>query len=110
MHQQVRMTVNMYARVTRFVLGPDTQWEADRMSDYAQVFLSQIPGFKGIQCLSEYDTGEYQWIVFWETKESAAEAYKLTYPLFLEALGDNLEFDRPIVQMFQVYETKTNQV
>jgi heme-degrading monooxygenase HmoA len=98
----------MYARVIRFVLGPDTQWEADRMSDFAHIYLNRFPGFKGIQCLSEYDIGEYQWIVFWETKDEAAKAFATTYPLFLEALGDNLAFDRPIIQMFQVYETKEN--
>jgi hypothetical protein len=100
----------MYARVIKFVLGPDTQWEADRMCDLAHIFLAQISGFGGIQCLSEYDTGEYQWIVLWKTKEQAIKAHETAYPVFLDVLGDHLEFDRPVIQMFQVYEAKTNRM
>ncbi len=96
----------MYARVTKFVLGPDTQWEADRMADLANLLLSDMQGFQGILCLSQYDIGEYQWTVFWETKEQADKAFEKTYPMFLDGLGDNLVFDRPIIQMYKVYDVK----
>lgn len=89
----------MYARVIRFVLGLDTQWEADRMADIMSTEAQKLQGCSELHFFSNYDDGEYMWISIWETEEDREESIKHLRPKFQELLGDNWDG----IEMFQVY-------
>lgn len=92
----------MYARVIRFVLGPDTEWEVKRMADIAYLRAKTAQGFKGGACLHAYDTGEYEWISYWDTMETLEKSLQELYPLFKETVGDRFQWE-PSVQIFTCY-------
>ena len=54
----------MYARVVKFVLNPDSEWEANRMADVIYTLLQQQPGFQGASFLADYENSDYKWISY----------------------------------------------
>lgn len=95
----------MYATTIRFVLGPDTQWESERMADVVAGMLRNQGGCESFFFLGDYATGEYEWIVLWDSPENAARAHEERYKQFCDMIGDGFQW-RPAIQLFQVYEAK----
>jgi hypothetical protein len=93
----------MHARAVKFVLGPDREWEANRMADVTKMYLSGVDGFRGITFLADYHNGEYLWISFWDSRESAEASFQIAHAKFLELIGDSFQWP-PGVQLFEVYE------
>lgn len=93
------------ATTIKFVLGPDTQWESQRIADVVAGMLRKQPGCKSFVFMGDYDTGEYEWIVFWDTAGHAAAAYEQRYEEFCGMIGDGFQW-RPAIQLYQVYEAK----
>lgn len=95
----------MYARVIRFVLGPDTEWEADRMADAISLLVKQQRGFKGMQFFHDYQNGEYQWVTLWETQQDWEASYQNVIDAKRAMIGDKFQW-QIAVQMYHVYEPK----
>ncbi|WDL96043.1 hypothetical protein [Alicyclobacillus sp. ALC3] len=95
----------MYATTIRFVLGPDTQWESEHIADVVAGMLSNQRGCESFVFLGDYEIGEYEWIVFWNSREDAAVAYEQRYSQFCAMIGDGFQW-RPAIQLFQVYDAK----
>ncbi|KPV42721.1 antibiotic biosynthesis monooxygenase family protein [Alicyclobacillus ferrooxydans] len=95
----------MYARVTKVVLGPDTQWEAERIADLFSILLKEQKGFRGITYLADYDNGEYKSVSFWETEEDLMTSLANIRPILMDAVGSKYQWD-PSFQVYKVYEPK----
>lgn len=95
----------MYARVVKFVLKPDTEWEADRMADVIYTLLRQQHGFQGASFLADYENSEYKWISYWATEEDFVQSYQKVFPTLIEMIGYNCQWE-PTTQRFEVYVPK----
>jgi hypothetical protein len=92
----------MYARNIRFTLGPDTEWEAQHMANVMFMYLKQQPGFIQATFLMDYESGEYNWISFWDNQDCAKASHSNLYPKLLEMIGDKFQWE-PSLQFFEVY-------
>ncbi|MFD1677017.1 hypothetical protein [Alicyclobacillus fodiniaquatilis] len=77
------------------------------MANVAMTWLSKQKGFVKADFLTDYETGEYQWITFWDTFE-AQMIYKNEFPNFRYLLGDKFQWQASL-QIFEVYEPKCYQ-
>lgn len=94
-----------YATTVKFVLGPDTQWESERIADVFAGLLRNQPGCHSFVFLGNYETGEYEWVVFWNSPQHAIRAYEQRYEQLCEMLGDRIQWE-PAISLYQVYEAK----
>lgn len=92
----------MYARIVRFVLGPDRRWEIEHMAEAAHYFVSRLPGFIDVAMLHDYETGECHWISYWETEADAVAAQSTYLDRVLAIIGDGYQWP-PVVQYCEVY-------
>lgn len=97
--------VRLYARVVKFVLNPDSEWEANRMADVIYTLLQQQPGFQGASFLADYENSDYKWISYWETEEDLLQSQKKVFPVLLDMVGYSCQWE-PSVQMYEVYEPR----
>lgn len=104
-HVEWMKVVQVYAHVVKFVLEPDTEWEANCMADVIYTFLQQQQGYQGASFLADYDNSEYKWISYWATEEDFLLAHKNVFPILLEMIGYNCQWE-PSVQVFEVYEPR----
>ncbi len=95
----------MYARIVKFVLGPNRLWEAQRIADVIASFARTQPGYLGFQLLANAETGEYQTVSFWATESDWVDSLKVLIPYFSDMIGDDFQWE-PSVEMFQVYDPK----
>lgn len=95
----------MYARIIKFVLGPNRLWEAERMADVIASFAQTQRGYLGFQLLSNVDTGEFQTISFWASKSDWLDSLEVIAPYFSHMIGDDFQW-KPSVEMFEVYDPK----
>lgn len=98
----------MFARVMRFVLGPDTEWEAQHMAAAISRIVEQQPGFCGIQFFHDYENGDYQWITYWATEEDWHRSYSNLIDAKRAMIGDRYLWDIA-VQMYEVYTPKVHE-
>lgn len=99
----------VYAVAVRFVIEPDSQWEADHM---AQVVLRSVrdeEGFVELILFGEYETGDYEWIVLWETRQQALEALHAWSEPFMNLLGDYGQWNPPSFYLYQVHTIRRGQ-
>lgn len=96
----------MYACAVRFVLEPYSEWEANHMGDVASHFLHEKKGFVDLVLLGEYETGDYQWITFWESKDVALQAVNEWCDAFMNLLGDYGVLNKPYVQFYGIQPVK----
>ena len=73
------------------------------MAKAAMVVVKKQPGFVKAIFLSEYETGEYEWIFFWKTKEDAMRAYEDLSVPFYDMIGDHVLWNQPCSQLYEVY-------
>lgn len=92
----------MYARTVRFVLGPETKWEAEHIANVLNLLLQRQPGYVRATYLMDYEVGEYVWTVFWKTKDDIERSYEHLYPEFKKMIGDQFQWG-PVIQVFEVY-------
>ncbi len=87
-------------------IGPDSQWEAERIADLFLTFLNQQKGFRGIKYLADYDNGEYASISFWETEADLVASLEVVHPKLQDLVGSRFQWE-PSYQVFKVYEPKS---
>ncbi|MCL6516370.1 hypothetical protein [Alicyclobacillus sp.] len=95
----------MYARVIRLALGPNTEWEAQRIADVFASVLPKQPGFRGVTFLANYRDGEYCSISYWDTEQQLLDALARVRPLLTDMVGSGYLWP-PTVELFEVYEPK----
>jgi hypothetical protein len=97
----------MVACVVKVVLGPDTQWEIEKLADIFNALFQKhrTPGFQGFTFLFAYETGEYLGVSYFDTKEHALAAVQKYAPLFGEMVKHGYQW-KPTVELFEVYEPK----
>lgn len=99
----------MYARVKKFVLGPDSKWEAEHIANIIYLKSRVQPGFVDFVFLAEYDLGEYQLISYWETEADWHSSYQVTWPELKRLIGDKYQWE-PVVEKYQVYQPQPVQL
>ena len=85
-----------------FVLEPNSQWDADHMAEVVLWSIQDLEGFVKFTFLGEHETGDYQWIALWETREQAVQALKQWYEPFMKLLGDYGKWNKPYARLYQV--------
>lgn len=95
----------MIVRIVKFVLGPDRQWEAERMADVIAAINRNQPGFQEFHFFADHDAGEYQTSSFWATKQDWDDSFKVVWPYYENLVGDHFQWG-PTVQMYEVYEPR----
>lgn len=98
----------MVACVVKIVLGPDTQWEIERIADIFTSLLKDYKarGFRYASYLFEYDTGEYQGIAYWDAPRDYVESLIPEFiPLLREMTKHHCQWE-PSVELYSVYEPR----
>lgn len=94
----------MFAVVIRFLLEPDSQWEADHMADIVFKFAHEKQGFIDLIPMGQHETGDYKWIFLWKKKEFAMHTLNTWYDPFMKLLGDYGHSNRPYAEWFEVQD------
>ncbi|QSO52139.1 hypothetical protein JZ785_25925 [Alicyclobacillus curvatus] len=93
----------MYACLLKVVLGPDTRETAQRIADFFDPLLRELPGFQENYFTANYETGEYASFSVWDTKEQLIEALRVTYPLCQKLMSFEYQW-APSYELFEVYD------
>lgn len=88
--------------MVKFVLGPDTEWEAERIADVICYELKKYYGYQGYMFFKDPETGEYISLSFWDDIEKHHVPHERVYNLLLEMMGDGYEW-QPCAEIFDVY-------
>lgn len=100
-----RVICRMVVSTVKFILGPDRQWEAERIADFVNYSLKKCKGFIDYKFFVENETGEYISIAYWETRDEALDAYCQVHPRALEMIGSDYQC-LPYLQIFEVYKPR----
>jgi hypothetical protein len=99
----------MVACVVKIVLGPDTGWEVQRIANIMTSLLKtyESAGFRSVQYLFNYETGEYQGTACWDaTKEFVESILPAFIPLLRKMIQHHCQWE-PSVELFDVYVPKS---
>ena len=98
----------MYACTVRFVLEPYSQWEAEHMTEAALHFLKQREGFVDLVVLGEYETGDYEWVVVWDSKTAALRVREAWCEEFKNLIGDYGVLNEPYIEFYHIIHPVSN--
>jgi hypothetical protein len=88
--------------MVKFVLGPDTEWEAERIADVISYELKKYYGFRNYVFFENPETGEYIGLSFWDNGERDLIPHQKVYSLLREMEGSKYQWE-PSIEIFNVY-------
>ncbi|QSO46523.1 hypothetical protein [Alicyclobacillus mengziensis] len=93
----------MYACLLKVVLGPDTRETAQRLADFFDPLMRELPGFQTNFFGANYEAGEYCSFSLWDTREHLIAALRVTYPLSQKLMSFEYQW-APSYEIFEIYD------
>lgn len=93
----------MYARSVQFTMGPGTRSTADTLRKQFSQALRSRKGLVRVYFLGDDETGKYESLALWETKEDGEATFQELQPILQDALKGLVE-EPPQSHYFEVIE------